>query len=65
VTGNGFWFGLLAAILSTFARDSINNTGILQVKEELVEFQNGCICCTLREDLLKEIAKLSEQGKFD
>jgi G3E family GTPase len=43
----------------------IKNTRILQVKEELVEFQNGCICCTLREDLLKEIAKLSEQGKFD
>jgi len=43
----------------------VKNTGMVQVKEELVQFENGCICCTLREDLLKEIAKLSEQGKFD
>merc|ERR1712178_46199 len=43
----------------------VKQTGMVQVQEELVEFANGCICCTLREDLLKEIAKLSEQGKFD
>merc|ERR1712054_245780 len=43
----------------------VKNTGMVQVKEELVQLENGCICCTLREDLLKEIAKLSEQGKFD
>merc|ERR1712178_498336 len=43
----------------------VKNTGMVQVQEELVQLENGCICCTLREDLLKEIAKLSEQGKFD
>merc|ERR1711912_153996 len=43
----------------------VKNTGMVQVQEELVQFENGCICCTLREDLLREIAKLSEQGKFD
>jgi len=43
----------------------VKNTGMVQVKEELVQFENGCICCTLREDLLQEIAKLSEAGKFD
>ena len=33
--------------------------------EQLVEMTNGCICCTLRDDLLKEVRELSEQGRFD
>ncbi|WP_025717426.1 GTP-binding protein [Paenibacillus sp. 1-18] len=39
--------------------------GLSRTEEKLVELSNGCICCTLREDLLLEVKKLSEQGEFD
>ncbi len=33
--------------------------------ETLVETTNGCICCTLRDDLLQEVRRLAQQGRFD
>jgi G3E family GTPase len=43
----------------------IKNSTMSETKETVVEMTNGCICCTLREDLLIEIQKLAKQNKYD
>lgn len=61
----------LAVIVNDMAEINIDNRlvenqiNITQTDEKLVEMSNGCICCTLREDLLKEVKDLCEEGKYD
>jgi G3E family GTPase len=41
------------------------NINLSRTEDALVEMTNGCICCTLRDDLLKEVGKLAAEGRFD
>lgn len=41
------------------------DTELSRTEETLVEMSNGCICCTLRDDLLKEVRQLASEGRFD
>lgn len=41
------------------------DTELSRTDETLVEMSNGCICCTLRDDLLEEVRRLAAEGRFD
>lgn len=42
-----------------------SGAALSRTEEKLVSLSNGCICCTLREDLLLEVKKLAEEARFD
>lgn len=41
------------------------DANLSRTDERLVEMSNGCICCTLRDDLLEEVSRLANEGRFD
>lgn len=42
-----------------------SGASLSRTEEQLVEMTNGCICCTLRDDLLQEVQRLAQTGQFD
>ncbi len=47
------------------AQDVGRNVALHRGSDELIEMSNGCICCTLRADLLKQVGELARSGRFD
>jgi G3E family GTPase len=61
----------VAVIVNDMSEINIDGTQVQRdvslnrAEEKLVEMSNGCICCTLREDLLEEVSRLAQDGRFD
>ncbi len=57
--------GLRVAVIVNDMSEINVDGKLIRTEETLVELSNGCICCTLRDDLLKEVARLAREDRFD
>ncbi len=57
--------GLRVAVIVNDMSEINIDAQLIRTEETLVELSNGCICCTLRDDLLKEVARLAREDRFD
>ncbi|CAR22236.1 KLTH0C10450p [Lachancea thermotolerans CBS 6340] len=66
-TNHGFKIAVIINDMSELNIDSslVQAHNVCQKEEKLIELQNGCICCTLRGDLLEELVGIGERGEFD
>jgi len=55
----------IACIVNDFSELNIDAKLVKQEKDKIIEMSNGCICCTLREDLLNSLTELSEKDNID
>ncbi|WP_158885758.1 GTP-binding protein [Amycolatopsis anabasis] len=57
--------GLRVAVIVNDMSEVNIDAALVRTEERLVEMTNGCICCTLRDDLLEEVDRLCRDGRFD
>ena len=65
---NGMRVGVIVNDMSEINIDGSEvqrDVSLNRAEEKIVEMSNGCICCTLREDLLEEVSKLAGENRFD
>ena len=55
----------VAVIVNDMAELNLDAKAVVNVAPKLVAMQNGCICCTLREDLLEQVASLANENAWD
>jgi G3E family GTPase len=55
----------VAVIVNDMSEVNVDASLVQRTTEQLVEMTNGCICCTLREDLLIEVARIAQSGGID
>ncbi|GAA5879528.1 hypothetical protein JCM16303_003236 [Sporobolomyces ruberrimus] len=63
--GHGLRIACIVNDMGSINIDASLISPIVQKKESIVQMENGCICCTLRQDLLEEVVQLAEQKQFD